>query len=436
MSQKRGFDCWFRASVLGGIVVSFVLPWSARAADLPESIAPPLKAGVKSEAAPTILTMADCIQIAHDKHPRIHAASASLASAQAQAQALDNLHRGPMTKDLCIRREQSSLGVDAAQAALVQTELDVEYAVKRTYFTVIYARMQKKVTDDVVGNLKFYQERVKEAVDKGTGKKEWTTNTVDKITIYYRMAESKQIEAAHGIERAMAALREAMGVGCELCFEVPYDQLPITKVTISKCDIIAMALSNRGELVQADNLAAITNLEKDAQCKHCMPGLIPTFAAGADIHSGVVPQGIANGEYRPGGIPPEMPTHIAGKRNDRCKRASALGGKAFAVSDEAHNLVALEAEDAYLKWEDAYQRSQKNRDAAESGLRLAKNTQDDFKGDQKESVVDVLTNEVLAGQARGAYNESLFQYLIALAALERITGGAFHVVYERPAAPK
>ena len=57
--------------------------------------------------------------------------------------------------------------------------------------------------------------------------------------------------------------------------------------------------------------------------------------------------------------------------------------------------------------------------------RLAANTREDFRSDQKVKIEDVLTNEVLAGQARSSANEALYQNVLALAALERVTAGGF-----------
>jgi outer membrane protein TolC len=107
------------------------------------------------------------------------------------------------------------------------------------------------------------------------------------------------------------------------------------------------------------------------------------------------------------------------------ERAKDLAGRAGAVADKTRNLIVLEAEDAYYKWLELGQKVTANREAAEAGKRLAKSTRDAWRNDQKVKIEDVLTNEVVAAQARSSYNESLYQYILALAALERITAGGF-----------
>src|SRR5262249_19594095 len=138
-----------------------------------------------------------------------------------------------ISHDLSIRKHQASIGVSIAQAGVDQAELDAVYAVKRTYFTVLYARAQLQVADDVATSLKFYQERVRDSVKKGEGPKDWSDLTVDKITVYLRLAENRRAEAAQGVERAQAALREAIGACADFAFQVAEGPLPEPKPTLN-----------------------------------------------------------------------------------------------------------------------------------------------------------------------------------------------------------
>jgi hypothetical protein len=95
------------------------------------------------------------------------------------------------------------------------------------------------------------------------------------------------------------------------------------------------------------------------------------------------------------------------------------------VFTKTRGLVALDAEDAYLKWEEAAQKLPAAREAAEAGARLSKNTREYFSAGQNVRIEDILTNEVLAGQAQAGYNETLYNLVVALAGLQRVTGGGF-----------
>jgi outer membrane protein TolC len=337
-----------------------------------------------------------------------------------------------LARDLPIRRKQACLGITIAGAGLNQAEADTAYAVTRTYYGVLYARAQARVAEDLTTGLRFYQERVKELVNKGESR-EWTTSTVDKITIYLRLAETRQAEAARGIERATAALREAMGVAPEVPVTVAEAQLPSSTMKADRDQIISLALARRGELVQAATAADAVRLEIDAQGKSHRP-TARTFAAVVDIHARPVPQGFSNGEYRPGATSLEMPTEFAGPRSYRIERARDFTDRAAAVVDKTRNLIALDAEDAFSKWEEATRKISQTHDAADAGTRLSKNTREDFRAGQKVRIEDILTNEVLAAQALAAYNEALYQQVISLAGLERVTAGGFNAELGNPLA--
>jgi outer membrane protein TolC len=371
------------------------------------------------------LTLAECLQIALTHQPALAAAEASVAAAQAQRQALDDLHVPPILaagRELPIRRHQADLGVTIAQAGLDVTRRETVYAVTRTYYSAVFARQQKKVADNVVSQFT-------DALDNGrrllnAGARQVTKNDVEKTEAYLRLAEARRYEATRGAAVALAALREAMGVGPDYPLDVAATELPAPEFQVSRAEVLAQALARRGELVQATNAAEAIALEADAQETSCLP-THTTFAAYVDIHVRPIPQGASNHEYRPGAVGLEMPTMLVGKRSDRVERAHALSARAAAVVDKTRNLIALEVEDAFLKWQEAVQQAAKNRRAAELGEKLAVANLNDLKADQNVVFRDVLEAVLLGAQARLSYNEAVFHYVNALAALERATGGGF-----------
>jgi outer membrane protein TolC len=376
-------------------------------------------------ATPT-LTLADCLRIAHERQPAIQAYRASLAAAEDGSQGLQNLPRlaGLFAKDLPVRREQACLGIEIAAARLEQAERETTYAVTRTYFAILFARDQKKVANKVVTELNDALENAKRLVQGGAKKP--TQNDVERTEVYLGLAQLKMEEADTGSARAMAGLREAMGVGPNFAFEIAGEQLPELGVKVDKQEIIALAMSRRAELTQASLSAQVTNLEVDAQGRSRKKQL-RTFAQGSDIHANPIPQGIMDDDYRPGAVGIEMPPSLAGKRGDRQARAEDFSARAAAVVDKARNLITLEAEDAYLKWQQNTTNAARARGAADRGDKLAQRILEDFKAlGEAVDYKEVLEARVLASQARAAYNEAKFKVIVALAALERITGGGFH----------
>jgi hypothetical protein len=169
----------------------------------------------------------------------------------------------------------------------------------------------------------------------------------------------------------------------------------------------------------------VTGLEIQAQGMRHVKRM-ETFASGSDIHSKQVPETLRQPDrYRPGGIPPEMPTTLVGSRAQRMQHAAALYARAVSVLEDTRGLIVLEAEDAYYRWEDASGEIATAREAADSAEQWANDASKDYTSGSKIKIQEVVESRILAAQARGSYNEQLFNLLVVLADLERITGGAF-----------
>jgi outer membrane protein TolC len=363
------------------------------------------------------------LQIANERQPTLAAARASLAARLAAQRGVNDL-RVPtlLAPDLPIRRKQSLRGVDAAQAELYQAEYDTSYAVIRMYYTAVYAHQQHQVSEEVVTGLVFWRDLVARIV-QGGGDPNLNQDVVDRLNVYLKLAESKQAQALTGIERALAALREAMGVGTDCGEFRPFDtKLPVPPIKPDRDVIIALALARRGELVQAMVAADVTRLEICAQSVFKSRPLVRTFASSSDIHAKSLPTGLRNGEYRPGAVGIEMPANVAGSRESRMEQVQAYSARADAVVEKTRKLITLEAEDAFETWLEAERQVEANREAARLSKLLAERTRNNVNNIKKE---DILQTDVLSGQAQAAYNEALYHQILALANLERITAGGF-----------
>jgi hypothetical protein len=120
-----------------------------------------------------------------------------------------------------------------------------------------------------------------------------------------------------------------------------------------------------------------------------------------------------------------MPTLLAGERQDRVKHADDLHTRAVAALETTRGLIALEAQDAFLRWQEASRGARETREAADTADKLAEDVNKDFTSGFKIKVEDVINARVLASTARSQYNEYLNREILALVDLERISAGAF-----------
>ncbi len=369
------------------------------------------------------LRLEDCLSLASQKQPALIAYRASLVGSQFGQQAMNTLRfPADLLGEIPFRQKQAALGVSVASAGLDEAQRQTTYAVTRTYFTVLYAREQDRVARSVVERLKATQDLAARMLKDGA--RDVSESDVNRSSVYLELAETRRIEASQGVERALSALREAIGLEPEAEFGVANQALSQPTAKPNRKEIIAAALANRGHLIQANDLAEMACLEVGAQ-RSGVRQRMETFASMGDIHSEPIPQGVQNNEYSPGAVPPQMPTILAGKQLERVAMASALKDRADAVAVKARNLIALEADDAFHRWEEASQKAAAAQRAATTAEKLAGNTSKDFTAGLKVKVEDVINAHVLASQARSQYNQFLYQSIIALADLERITAGVF-----------
>ncbi len=410
-----------------------------------EPIAPP------ANAVPAHTPVADLASFratALERSPVIAAARASLAAANARSQSLDNLRFGALlARDLPIRKQQAALGIQSYEAALRNAEADTLYSVTWCYIAYLYAREQQDVVlraqRGTVDQLRATVKKIvveelqpqRRFIDKTHG------NLID---AYSQTLEGRRQETLQGLERALAALREAMGVGPETDVRPTLKAMPQACIDVkaTREEIVAMALARRGEVVQAATFAQVTCLEITAQGRSFLPTL-RTFAGGSDIHAQPVPTGSQGIDYKPGALAPEMPTTMAGSRRGRMEQASDYRDRAEAVAEKTRNLVRLEAENAYYRWKEAKVKAEELQKAADNAEKYSDYVSKQFKEATEAKFVpkdptkfppdprvpDVLNAEAVTLRMRIDANRAYFEYLLELADLERITGGGFCVEF-------
>lgn len=402
-----------------------VAPVSAQQT-LPALVAPGHASAPVVASAP--LTLDECIHLAFEKQPALVAARASLAAAEDGRHALDNLpiYAKCLARDLSIRQQQASLGVSIASAQLWQAEWEARYAVTRNYFSVLYVRIQQDLLRKVIGDIEKGRTRAGQLLKSGNPDVKVTTNDLDVLDINLAILRARLVEATVGGEKALAALREAIGIGPDCPLEIAPGTLPPVVTGFDRETLIKAAIANRGEIAQVTSAREVTDLEVAAQDRHRRGLQVGTFAGGSDIHAQPIPQGVSNGEYRPGAIGLEMPPMLVGKRCDRVTHASDLSQRAGAVVDKTYNLVALEADAAYLKWLEARDRYKQFATALPHTRELGKRAWDRFnQGNMTGSEYAQATT--LEDQVQAQYNEALYLHALALAALERITAGGYRI---------
>jgi len=449
------------ASAQGRTVVRNAPP-SSNGNAATEELTPP----ISPARSPGPMSLDACIDLGFQHQPALDAARASLAASHSGKRGVDRLIIPRLLdRSLPVRREQACHGVTIAEAGLTQAEWETRYAVTRNFFTVQYIRSQQVVVQDVLRSLDTGYARAKKIFDVGDPANKITQIDLDAIKVQIAILNGKKSQADNGMLKALAALREAMGLAYDYPLEIAAVDLPraVNLVTeeylekvlddkgkdtgktvkkqrlrydpvykFDKAALIAAAVANRGEIIQANAARCVTELEIEAQSIG-RGWRMDTFARASDIHVQPVPQGLMNGEYRPGAFAPEYPTMLAGRKRDREQRARDLDQRMAAVVDKANNLVSLDVEVQYLKWQEALEDIQALRGIYETAQNLPDRVLKLVQGKDLTSTAIIQAN-LTAIMVRTQLNEEMHTHALALAGLERATAGAFRV-YPIPAAP-
>jgi outer membrane protein TolC len=422
-----------RRWTVGFLALGFITLGSVRADDI-RVLPPPIRASADAKdgsgsAVPKFsLDSLRATALLHNSS--IAVAKASLAAAVAGQQGVDNL-RIPtfLQPDLPFRRKQACLGVQAAEAGVRQAELLTIFGVQYAYVSVLYAQEQERIATKAGVRLDEYTKSVKDVRKDPGVKTDLRVNDEIFLESLQLFAASKLVETRSGTRRALSALREAMGVGCDVPLEFEHGRLLDVKPTLDRKALVELALANRPELLQASINVQVTELEVQAQkSRHSLN--VRTFASGADLHANPLPAGRYDTEYRPGAIGPEMPPFLSGKKCDRVARASAYLGRAVSLLERTRTLITLEVEQAFFR----YQETTEKFESLTKGASILRKAADDrekklknaFFGDGSIPVLyELLEYSRVLAQMRAQANEARYQQLIALITLERATGAAF-----------
>jgi outer membrane protein TolC len=417
--------------LLGALALSLGTCGSTMAQD-PVPTTPPITVPAPSMTVHR-LSLDSAVQEALANQPTLRAARAGQGAAVASRQAADSAFAFLSGPQLKYRRQQADLGIQIAEANLHQVELETVNAVTRTYIGVLYAKEQHQIAERAVNQLSVIRDYADKTVKEGNTR-DVTKVDVDRLDAYVLLGKTRVEEAKLGIERAKAALREAIGLPCQTPLEIGDEKLSkffedylkyrnSRGANLSPRHAVVAAVNRRAEVAQATLAAQITCLEIDAQGTILHP-YARTFAAMSDIHGKILPASIIDGDYRPGPVGPEMPVYLAGSRQDRVLRAQQYYERSLAVVDKAKNLIALEVEEACARLigngeqiEMLQNASQKVRSVTELAERTYRATP------TQANLNQLLQLQLLEAQTNAQLNDAHYKFGQALASLQRATVG-------------
>lgn len=385
------------------------------------------------------LTIQACRQISLANQPTLAATQAALKAALDRVHALETL-RVPscLARDLPLRRKQAALGVTIAQAAVAQAEVETLHGIVSSYLGALYAAQQVRLANDpdhgIRRRLKDLQILVNDLFQSKQRHEDTLPEHRNLVRSFLQTLDGRVSEAEQGELRALAALREAMGMGPDCPVVLAGRDLPCPRVTLPPLnELTAFALAHRGEMIQAATFADVVCLEIDAQATNHRPSM-RTFASGSDIHAKPIPSTDLGGvNFRPSIVGPDMPVYLTGSRAARVQQAQDYCERARALTVKTRNLIALEVEDLYRRWLDKSAKAAHLQKAYYEAVAFSEKMRESFNKQEKRSypnVDEVINAGLIATRLQLEWKEAHYQALLALAALDRATAGALAVDFD------
>lgn len=374
-------------------------------------------------AAPPVLSLAELIPMALAQQPNLAALRKGLESAEINVRGLDSRTiRNCIASDWPIRRQQAVLGVELAAVRISLMEQETVYGVTYTYLAMLHARRQLTAADEAAERARRGLDLARKLVGNPLAPRDLTADALLRAEVQVRQVMLRRGEAQRGLAVAAAALQEALGSAFD-CPPLPADdRIPDHDTAYCRDEIIRMALNQRPELRLAHIFVQLTALEIEAQARHHL-STVPTFLSKVPLPGMVTYHGSGSDQYRPPYVVPEMPVSLSGKREYRVARAQVMHERALAVEEKFRNLIALEAEDAFRRWEEAAARLRETREAFRLTEPWALRLSGDLKALAGRSFRDLIEEQLLAATARVQYQDAIFDHAVAIARLEKVTAG-------------
>ena len=187
--------------------------------------APPMSKGAQP---PGPLSLDACLDLGQQHQPALDAARASLAATEAGKRGIDRLLIPRLFKpELSVRRQQACQGLSIAVARPCRRRKRKPATPSaRNFFTVQYIRSQCLVVDDVLRNLDTGYKRAEKLFKSGDPDVKITQIDLDAIKVQIGLVKSKKSQVENGMLKALAALREAIGLKYDYPLDIAAVPLP------------------------------------------------------------------------------------------------------------------------------------------------------------------------------------------------------------------
>ncbi len=307
--------------------------------------------------------------------------------------------------------DQAKGGLSVADKGVDKAEQQLKLDTTTAYYGVLQARSLVKVNEQAVANLSEHLTNVRAQFDAGAVAK------ADVLRSEVELANAQQdlIKAKSSYELAVASFNNIIGIPHD-SQSVLKDELQYAQYGAPLADLLAQAAKNRPEIAQAADNVAIAKAGQKAADSGGLPTL--SLSAGQGWAGDTFPGNDSNWSV---GMTLSWNIFDSGITKAKSAGAGAAIDKALSQQRQTGDSVALEVRQAYLSMKEAEERIQTSQvtvDKAEEDLKIARTKYSAGAGTN----LDVIDAQLALTQAHTNYTQSLYDYNVNKAKLQKATG--------------
>jgi len=311
----------------------------------------------------------------------------------------------------------NKLGVDVARADETRVNRDLILNVKVAYFTILKAQRNLEVARQSVAQLQAHRDTAQSFYEVGLVPK------TDLLYAEVQLANGEQmlVQADNGVEQAKASFNTVLGRNINTPVAVE-DIMTLTPFTLSLEECLARAERERAEIKANDLRTQQARAALDQTRSAYFPtvsaiGSVERFGDEPDVHG----SRFQDTESWTIAVQASWDFWEWGRTRNRVAHSRTRVNQAEDTLRDLKDQIALEVKNAYLLLREAEKHiavAQKAVEFAEENYRIS----EERYREQLATSIDVLDGQTLLTKAKRDYNNSLGDYNIEWARLERAMG--------------
>lgn len=308
--------------------------------------------------------------------------------------------------------KQAQLGHEVSQLEFATTKNNLKLESSQDYYQVLQAQLLLEIANQTVADFRAHLNRVQEMFDNGVVP--WRDVLQTKVKL--ANAENNLVKAQNDYNLAIYSLNKTMGLPLHSEIRLT-EPLIYQQYDTSLNDAIAFGLEHRPELLQQQTNVKIKETQVNiARSENRPKVMIKSTIAWDDTDFA----GTKN-EDRTAMLVTQLNVFDSGNTEAKIKQAQS---EVFAAKEQArqtHDDISLETSDAYFNMREAEKRISTNKVAVEEASVSFDIAQKAYSAGVGTNL-DVMDAELALNQAKINYTNSLFDYNISKARLNKATG--------------